>query len=113
MIGVGKVRQGDLAIRRQGDTKMKYQNTKHKIQINNKEENYKFKTNQSISLFVISIFGFGIYLSFGICCLGFDGAMRIFQLTKSFQKDEKYSLFTLSHCLPLTLSQIGVGKLEC
>jgi len=29
---------------------MKYQNTKHKIQINNKEENFKSKTNRSIDI---------------------------------------------------------------
>ena len=49
-----------------GETEMKNQITKHKIQINNKEENFKFKTNISTRRFVISNFVFGIYLSFGI-----------------------------------------------
>ena len=50
---------------------MKYQITKHKLQINNNNQNFKFKTNRSIRLFVISLFGFGIYLFFGIYFLGF------------------------------------------
>ena len=48
---------------------MKYQITNNKSQIKNNEQNYKFKTNQSISLFVILSFVFGIYLFFGNCCL--------------------------------------------
>ncbi len=44
----------------------KFQNTKHKIQKNNNNQNLKFKTNQSINSSVISLFVFGIYLLFGI-----------------------------------------------
>jgi len=39
-------------------------------QVNNNDQNYKFKTNQNIFSFVVCnfiVFEFGIYLLFGIC----------------------------------------------
>ncbi len=50
---------------------MKTQITNYKLQIKTNEQNFKFKTNQSIGSFVISLFVFGIYLLFGICFLEF------------------------------------------
>ncbi|MCK4312088.1 MAG: adenylate/guanylate cyclase domain-containing protein [Candidatus Cloacimonetes bacterium] len=52
-----------------GETEMKYQNAKHKIQINNNYQNDKFKTIRNTGRFVILNFLFGIYLFFGICSL--------------------------------------------
>ena len=61
---------------RELSTEVKTQNTKYKIQITNDklqiktdEQNYKFKINQDVCSFVISLFVFGIYLLFGNCCL--------------------------------------------
>ncbi len=48
---------------------MKTQITNNKLQIKNNDQNYKFKTNRSFSSFVISSLLFVIYLFFGICCL--------------------------------------------